>query len=274
MAKTPVKGKNVVALRPDDKVPDHIRQKGQGRGTSKAAEDNLVPMIAVLQPLSPQLNKQNQGKYIQEAEPGSILCRGMDPEVTDEVIFQHCHFSKSIVEWVPRTKGGGFVGRHLTWPKDMVTGKSEDGRRQIMMTREGNHLVETRYHVGHVVTGQGLMLPFIIPFSSTGHTTSRTWMNMMNSVLVEDEETGEMVVPDAWKRLYRLTTVQRTNAAGVWYVLNPQPAGWASPEQIAKGLQLYLDFEKGNKQYGEEEETGFDAGPSEDEAKGGKGKKF
>ena len=64
-------------------MPDYIRQqKTQGRGVSTAAEDNLVPMIAVLQPLSPQLNKQNQGKYIADAQPGSILCRGMDPEVS------------------------------------------------------------------------------------------------------------------------------------------------------------------------------------------------
>jgi hypothetical protein len=212
-------------------------------------------MIAVLQPLSPQLNKQNQGKYIEDAEPGSILVRGMDPEVVDEVIFQHCHFSKSIVEWVPRSKGGGFVGRHLTWPKDVTTGKSDDGRRTIMTTKEGNHLVETRYHVGHVITPEGLMLPYIIPFSSTGHTVSRGWMNMMNAVRLEGG-----IIPDAWTRLYRLTTVQRTNAAGVWYVLNPQPAGWATADQALKGEQLFEDFEKGAKQYGEEEDTGLDPG--------------
>jgi hypothetical protein len=282
MAKTPVKKppvrgrqeSKVVALRPgNDQVPDYVRrQTKQGRGVSSAAEDNLVPMIAVLQPLSPQLNKHNEGKYIEDAEPGSILVRGMDPEVTDELIFQHCHFSKSIVEWIPRSKGGGFVGRHLTWPKDMVTGKSDDGRRTIMQTSSGNHLIETRYHVGHVIAPDGTMLPYIIPFSSTGHTVSRSWMNMMNAVRLEGG-----IIPDAWTRLYRLTTVQRQNAAGVWYVLNPQPAGWATPDQALKGEELYESFERGEKTYGEEEETGIDPGPSEHEDEKptkGKGKKF
>jgi hypothetical protein len=264
-AKAPEKGKqNVVPLRPgDDQVPDYVRdQRGQGRGTSTAAEDNLVPMIAVLQPLSPQLNKQNQSRYIEDAEPGSIWLKGMEPQIWEEITFQHCHFSKSIVEWVPRSKGGGFVGRHLTWPDDMTRGKSDDGRRDIMTTKSGNHLVETRYHVGHVILPSGDMMPYIIPFSSTGHTVSRGWMNLMNAIRLEGGR-----IPDAWTRLYKLTTVQRQNAAGVWYVLNPQPAGWATPDQALKGEQLYESFEKGEKKYGEEEDVGHDPGPTTEPGK-------
>jgi hypothetical protein len=54
MAKAPAKGKpapakNVVALKSQDQVPDYVRrQTTQGRGVATAAEDNLVPMIAVL----------------------------------------------------------------------------------------------------------------------------------------------------------------------------------------------------------------------------------
>ena len=259
--------KNVVPMYPGaDQVPDYVRaQKQQGRGTSQKAEDNLVPMVAVLQPLSPQLNKQNQMKYIPGAEVGDILIRGLEPPVRKEVLFQHCHFSKSIVEWIPRPKGGGFVGRHLSWPSDMTQTKSEDGRRTIMATKEGNHLIETRYHVGHIILEDGSMLPYIIPFSSTGHTVSRGWMNMMNAVKVEGGS-----VPDAWTRLYMLNTVQRQNAAGVWYVINPQPAGWASKEQAMKGEDLWQSFEKGDKQLGEEEDTGMDAGGTPEQG----GKKF
>ena len=217
MARTTRNGIQAVALPQRDQVPAWVQeQRGQGRGTSRQAEDNLIPMIQVIQPLSPQLNRLNPSRYIEGAEPGSILLRGLEPPVAKEVLFQHCHFSKSIVEWVPRSQGGGFVARHLTWPADVTQSKSEDGRRTVMTTRNGNQLVETRYHVGHVVLGDA-MLPFIIPFSSTGHTVSRAWMNLMNSVRL-----ASGAVPDAWTRLYLLSTVQRSNAAGTWYQLNPQ----------------------------------------------------
>jgi hypothetical protein len=247
----------VVALRGDTSpAPSYVRG-GKGRGLSRKSEDQIVPMLKVLQPLSPELNETHM-KYVEGAEAGMIYLQGLEDELYESITFQHCRFEKHIVEWIPRGKGGGFVARHDTWPPGWVEGVADDGRRQVRMTKSGNQLIETRYHIGNVILKGGDVHPFIIPFSSTGHTVSRQWQTMMNAVRVGDGE-----IPDAWTKLYRLNTVRRTNAAGTWYLLNVQPIGWANEQQAKAGEMLFMSFEEGRKQFGEEGDSGTGTSPPE-----------
>ena len=217
-----------------------------GKGVSTAQEDNLVPLIYVLQALSPQVNKRNS-EYLEGAEPGAIWLRNSPTPIVngDEgIIFQPCHFSKDWVEWVPRDAGGGFVGRHPACPADAKRQEDPKNPNKVKFVRpNGNEVMETRYHVGFVVTANG-PLPYVIPMSSSGHTASKQWMFMMNSKLLANNKKAA-----SFAYLYRLKTKQRTNALGTWFTWDISDEGMVQTvDEYDRGCTLYEAFASGAKQ--------------------------
>lgn len=213
-----------------------------GRGVSKASEDNLVSLVYVLQSSSPQVNERNEA-YVAGAKPGHLWLRASaDPIVDGEegMLFQPCFFSKDWVEWVPRDAGGGFVARHESLPEDAER-LQEDGTNKVRhVMPNGNEVVETRYHMGLVHRDGTAPTPYVIPFSSTGHTVSRQWMFMMNQKQIEGGKT-----PPSFALLYRLRTKLRSNKAGKWFVIDVQDAGFVQTvEAYEAGRALCAAFEK------------------------------
>lgn len=241
----------------DASLPAHLRDQmvaDAGQGVSSDQADNLVPLIYVLQPLSPQALKRNP-KYMEGAEAGMIWLRNAsDPLVNGEegIDFQPCFFYKDIVEWVPRDDGGGFVGRHKTMPKDAVQEPDPQDENILRWKRpNGNQLVETRYHVGYVLRN-GSSLPFVIPLASTGHTFSKAWMFMMNS-----QQVGG-AIPPSYACVYRLITEFKQNKKGEWFgwkVDDGEPPRWATEEEYAKGKALHVAFARGEKDIEQPEEV-------------------
>lgn len=224
-----------------------LAKKDAGKGVSTAQEDNLIPLIYVLQAQSPQVNKRNAGSYIAGAEAGSIWLRNFsDPIVAGEegFLFQPCHFSKDWVEWIPRDNGGGFVGRHAELPKDAKKVSDPKNPSKVRYVRKnGNEIIETRYHVGNVITAKYGAVPYVIPLTSSGHTVSRDWMFRMNS---KQLPTGDKA--PSWMCLYRLRTKERTNAAGTWFTWDISDEGWVqSEEDYLRGASLHEAVTSGAK---------------------------
>ena len=228
---------------PPAHLADRMR-KDAGRGVSKDQSDNLIPLIYVLQGQSPQVNKRGPD-FIEGAEPGDIWLRNSPkPIVKGEVgfYFQSCFFSKDWVEWVPRTKGGGYAGRHDQRPDDAVEKPDPENPAKMKWTRpNGNHVIETRYHAGLGHMPDGGRLPYVIPISSTGHTVSRGWMFSLNS-----KQVGDVTAP-AFASLWHITTKQKSNAAGDWFSMNVVDAGWVSEADYDLGSALAAAFESGAK---------------------------
>ena len=235
--------------------PALAAKMGSGLGTSTAQEDNLVPLVYVLQTNSPQVNKRDD-RYIEGAEPGDIWLRNAaQPIVKGDsgFLFQPCFFEKDWVEWVPRDQGGGFVGRSKELPP--TAKKIADPKNPNRVKYElpnGNEVKETRNHAGFVIFEDGgAPSPYLIPLTSSGHTVSREWMGLMNRQRVPG--TGQK--PDSWCCYYRLTTKQRHNKDGDWFVLVAENAGqggapmWVSTEEdVDRGASLYQAFATGAKQ--------------------------
>ena len=221
-------------------------QADAGKGVSTAQEDNLVPLIYLLQALSPQVNKRGND-YIDGAEAGSIWLRNSPhPIVNGEVgiLFQPCHFHKDWVEWVPRDSGGGLVARYENLPKDAKSVVDDKNPNKVrFVTPNGNEVMETRYHAGYAILDDGTALPYIIPLTSSGHGISRQWMFMMNSHATADGS----VVP-SWARTYRLKTKQRSNAAGTWFTWEVSEGDWVNDAAYERGARLFKAFETGTKQ--------------------------
>jgi hypothetical protein len=225
-----------------------------GKGVSTLQEDNLIPLVYVLQPLSPQALKKTE-KYIEGAEAGDIWLRNAaDPIVKgdDGMVFQPCYFNKDWVEWMPDR--GGFVGRHLDRPDEAVQEdvEGDDGQtRQVWRLPNGNQVVETRYHIGFVLRDGEPPLPYTIPLSSTGHSVSKAWMFAMNSEQLPD---GGTMPP--WMVLYRLTTKMRTKNDKNWFQLEVTKEGYISTEEeYERGLALHDAFASGAKKVADDETT-------------------
>jgi hypothetical protein len=222
-----------------------------GAGTSQAAEDNLVPLIYVLQSNSPQVDRRSPA-YVEGAEPGDIWLRnapkGLEIVKGEEgALVQPCYFYRDVGEWIPRDDGGGFVGRHnVVKAADIQGAKQDPDDKNHWLTADGTHdLVETRNHAVLVYAG-GRALPYLIPLSSTGHSVSRGWMMKMNDKTITDGPNRGRPYP-SYAHLYRLTTEQRKNNEGTWFALVVEDEVWASAEQAAAGRKLHDQFKSGEK---------------------------
>ena len=232
-------------------------QADAGKGVSTDQADNLVPLIYLLQPLSPQCIRGGE-KTIKGAEAGDIWLRNANEEdqiikCDDGLVFQPCWFSKDWVEWLPNR--GGFVDRHSQRPEiaELVDREGDDGTiRKVWTMPNGNNVVETRYHAGFAVLPDGRALPYTIPLSSTGHTVSKAWMFAMNSEALPDGTKAP-----SFAILYRLTPKLRSRNNKTWYQYEVSKVGWVETEaEYERGLALYEAFASGEKRIEEETDVG------------------
>jgi hypothetical protein len=217
-----------------------------GKGVSTAVEDNIVPLVYILQALSPQVNKKKE-EYIQDAEAGMIWFRGTKDVVAgdDGIPVVPCHWSKSFIEWLPDR--GGFVARHDSMPDDAVlTTDPQNPKRKFWKRKNGNTVVETREHVVLVLDIFDRPTPFVIPMSGSGHGSSRAWMTLMNRKVVP----GTDIKSPSYGYIYRMKLAFRTNDQGDWYMWdvqdeNGEPTMLTDPATYRLARQIEADFAKG-----------------------------
>lgn len=214
-------------------------------GTSSSAADNIVPLIYVLQPLSPAVNRRNPA-YVEGAEPGAFWLRGAArPIVPGEpgILVQPCYFEKNWTEWRPRESGGGLVSVYEAGDDDRkppfpeaVNAADPNNPTRPKWRHNGNDLVLTRRHMVRVFTPDGI-LPYVINFTSTGHITSRSWISLINTQLHHKAPAG----------IFRLTTKERSNPMGTWFGVEVKLERGATLQELRDGLQLADAFTSGEK---------------------------
>jgi hypothetical protein len=252
-----------VAVKEEANLPvsadlDDFLEQHSGVGTSQRAEDNLVPMISVLQAQSPAADRRNQA-YIQGAEPGAFRLKNSPVAIVpgdgEGLLFIPAHFAVYFVEWTPREKGGGFVRRHDALPKEARKVEDERGIRFVMPN--GNEVQETRYHTGLVPFPDRGPMPFVLPFKGSGHTTSRNWQTLMNGVRTKSGK-----VAPSFARIYRLTTKQRTNTKGTWFAVEVEEVKGPDGRPVVPDLDLIkmaaalsAQITAGEKQLADEEQA-------------------
>lgn len=247
-------------------LPAHLAAyKSTGAGIPKAQDDFLIPMAKVLDAKSPEVQKKGIN-YVPGAEAGDILIKGAPvPLIKGDVgfLFQPCHGDKGVIEWVPRSKGGGggtgFVARH---PADFLTKNPKDVRQ---IEREGkkiwqrvstkNDLIETRYYGGYMIDEAGKMppMPLQLAFSSTGHTVAKRWNMLMASKRVGDAPA------DMWLVYYRFKTRLQQRGEQSWSLYDISDAAeknglpdtyWApTKEDAERGRSLFEALQSGSRQY-------------------------
>lgn len=272
-----IKGSSVANKGGDSNLPAHIREATpSGRGVSQDAHDNVIPMGRILQKMSQEVEKKGQ-QYVPGAEVGDIYFKNLSPPIIkgeEGFLFQPCDYKWGYVEWLPRGKGGGGGAGYVAFyppdqkPKDTTMKKDPMNEERMVETRKnGNILVETRYHSGYIIDEEGEKPPIacVLPFSGSGHQVSKQWMGMMNRKLVGAQKA------DSWWAYYRLKTVSKTKNNNTWDMFEVTDAGpekngipttlWAPTEEdLRRGEELFLALDSGTKTFdaGEMEESGSD----------------
>ncbi len=255
MAKTATKTKQAptraVATRPGTEVGNVdvklLMKQDAGRGVSTAAEDNIIPLIYILQAQSPQALKQKP-EYIKGAAAGMIWPRGSKVLIDGEeegLPVIPVAFKKCWIEWRPDR--GGFAGRHeydsaaedkgrpegAEWiedPKSKGKGKWE--------LPNGNYVVETREHAV-LAKINGNWTGAVVSMSGSNHTASRTWMGLMKDKKIPDSDDRA----PSYAYVYCLLTVARSNDQGDWYA-------WQAEDGAGDGEVTFLpDIEGGVELY-------------------------
>jgi hypothetical protein len=208
--------------------------------------DYAIPRIRILQDLSPQVKKTEQG-YIKGAEAGMIC----DP--VSEQLFSGEHgvlvipisYRRSHIEWKTREKGGGIVADHGADGAILEQTKKDDRGRAILPN--GNQItINAEYFVFVVDPETGSHSPYVLGMSGTQLKKSRRWNTMINQLRIAHPSGQGTINPAMFYRSYKLSTEPERNEQGSWF-------GWhITPDKATidypQGEQLYLAAREFRKQ--------------------------
>jgi len=213
-----------------------------GMGISFKAEDQLLPLIYVLQTNSPACDKRGDN-YIEGAEAGDFWLRNaLEPirNGVEGIIAIPCEMTRAWIEWLPQRQG--FVARHDNPPPDMKTEKirGDDGREKVTLVRgENGNIIQDTREFFLLVDGQ----PYVFPCTGTKHTFARNWNTFFKQY--KHPQTHDFIPSYAVK--YKLTTIPASNAIGKWFGVKFQPFAASSMQEYNAGKALCLDVRAGKK---------------------------
>jgi len=213
------------------------------------ANELSIPFITILQKSSPQVE---EGR-LPGAESGAFF-----NTVTQEIIagdqgfvFQPCHRDEAWVEWVPRIKGGGFVGTHAPDSElvaDLIAKnggkrippKGGDGKRIPFFSPDRNEVVETYYVYGLILNDEGTEVQgfAVLSFTSTKVTKYKNWITSMKM------QKGN---PPIYANRAKVTTTKETRTAGTSFNFSIAPlfSSWAESLIDPTNQRNLLDQAKG-----------------------------
>ena len=260
-------GKKTALTEVKDQLPveagvlDALDQRA-GEGVSRKMEDNVVPLVYLLQANS-KVALKGHDKYVEGAEGGSIWLR--NAEASESLIdgdqgmeFLPCYFTKCWIEWMPDR--GGFVARHVDRPATATLEdvEGDDGRiRKAWKMPNGNTVNESREFSGFVKK-DGKLLPYTIPLSGSGHMVGRNWMTALGNLRTPSGKEAPI-----WAYYWRLRTKLRTVGENSWYQFEITKEGMIKTmEEIKLAEALHDAFASGEKVSDKMEDTDGSGAPA------------
>ena len=197
-------------------------------------EDFAIPFIRVLQPMSPQLQKQD-GSFVPGAGAGDLYntVTGETYDGEKGISIVPCAYNKKYLEWIPRNKGGGLVNPNHDISILSKCTRDEETRKFI--TPDGNEIVETAQFFILTLTPEPQQA--VLAFTSTGLGVARKWLTMLRMARVQNNK-GESVEAPMFAYTYKLTTTTQSNDKGTW---NNYSVNQEGPTEIATAM-MAKDF--------------------------------
>jgi len=205
---------------------DELASAGEQHQETMSKDDMSIPFLQILQQLSPQCTK-GKPEFIKGAEPSDLFntvtqelwkTRDDDDNPTTGVRILPIHYKRSFIEWVPRSQGGGFIQEHpVEAGLGAITRRNESNLDIIQegspVGTPGNQLNDTHTHFVFVIESDGSFWPAVLTMASTQIKPSKDFNAMIDKQRLPDGRK-----PPRFFALWNVTTQQRTNDQGSWYV--------------------------------------------------------
>lgn len=206
-------------------------------------EDFLIPRLKIAQDLTPAV-KSTKAEYIPGLEIGMIFdpVSGRFWDGGKGILLVLVQFQKTYPEYVPRKKGGGFVGMH----DETVMLKTKFIKGEGFMLPNSNEIVPTIEYLSFLVNEEdGSHESVVISFNKTDMTEARRLSTVVTTYkeTIQDESGNDIVLapPALFFRSYRFTAAMKTKDKNEWF-------GWHFvPEE--RTIDLFADSGDGMNLY-------------------------
>ena len=260
--------------------PGELMQFDYGEDAGKGFEhqtmhDAAMPMIAILQPNSPQVAGCDDGTIRAGMLYNTVTKQTYDGKTG--LIYVAGTTRHYYAEWTPRTEGKGFHGVHEPSSQvvleAMKTNKKKIGKLRILATewdRDGNEqkkmheLVQTFYTYGIICTEEGEVAGMgVMSFKSTAIRAYREWIGRIRDATARFGNRR----PPQWAHPIRITTERNQKDSNTWYTpvitsLNPDGviASLLAPTDsrylFAKSVAMLVDSGEAKVNYDQENVAG------------------
>lgn len=186
--------------------------KDSGGGFEEVSSSDVqIPFIRVIQAMSPQIKKTDSA-FIKGAGQGDIFNTVTKKfwSADEGILVIPTYFQQKLLEFVPRTQGGGFVGE-LSGSSDEVKKAQRDKETGMELLENGNELVRTAQHYVKIVHEDGTLENAIVDMKKTQLKKSRQWM----SIMMMQKHNGKTL--PSFSQIYKLKTIEEGNDKGSWY---------------------------------------------------------
>lgn len=197
------------------------------------AEDLGVSILSILQAMSPEVDKKTE-QFVPGAEEGMFF-NSLTKKFYTTLKVVPIGFTKAYIEYIPREKGGGFVGRYS--PEHSRISESQAVGNKLI-TPNGNELVETREHFVMVLPENEAPFIALLPLKSTQIRHSKGWLSEAHgqTITLPDGTLGRLPL---FYQTYELGTKVESNAKGSWMALTykflgPIDDALVGPVNVAK----------------------------------------
>lgn len=193
-------------------VPPAIEfEEFAGAGMETAtARDYMIPRVAIIQALSPQL-KKSKAEFIADAKEGDICDVGTGDLYRDGIEFLAVAYRKDWIEWAPRSTGKGLVAIHPTNALEASCTRDDKGK---LILPNGNLLQETAQFLGLNLSGNKRMC--FLPMAASQLKKAKKWMTLASEEKLQRSDGTEFTAP-LFYRTYLLTTAEESSAENTWY---------------------------------------------------------
>ena len=201
---------------PANLLSEMVADSGVGL-SNVTADDMQIPFLRILQALSPQLIKSNSD-YIKGAEQGDIFNTVTHQvwKADEGITVVPCYFEQKLLEFVPRSQGGGFV-QELKKTDPNVLAVQKDKETGMDMLPSGNELVRTGQHYVKIINEElGMLEPAIIDMKKTQMKRSKIWVTQMSMQTIKSPDGSSRPAP-MFSNKWKLKTIADGNDKGSWY---------------------------------------------------------
>lgn len=176
-----------------------------GAGFENVSQDDIrIPLVKIAQALTPQI-KPNKAEYIEGLVEGIPFNSATNRIYPDGFKFIPVYYSKTYLEWIPQSKGGGLAGVH--GPEILTKTKKDDQGRDMLPN--GNEVVTYAQWFGLILNEDGVVDQVVIPMKGAAHKPSRNIMTVLKALMIDGPK-GKFN-PPLYFNILKFSTVMETN---------------------------------------------------------------